>query len=103
MFPTCSSSISFIRRTAQRTVEWGLVVADQYQGSGLGKQICDCLLLVSRQAGAQRIQCLSLFENIAVMRLPGIWGSLCSIQGAGSCKVTSCCEQETLPVVVAAH
>lgn len=69
--------------TAPRTVEWGLVVADQYQDSGLGKQICDCLLLVSRKAGAQRVQCLSLFENIAVMRLARRLGFAVQYSGGG--------------------
>ena len=69
--------------TAPRTMEWGLVIADQFQGSGLGKQICDRLLLVSRQAGAQRIRCFSLFENIAVMRLARRLGFALQYAGGG--------------------
>jgi acetyltransferase len=69
--------------TAPRTMEWGLVIADQFQGSGLGKQMCDRLLLVSRQAGAKRIRCFSLFENIAVMRLARRLGFALQYAGGG--------------------
>lgn len=70
-------------RAAPRTMEWGLVIADQFQRSGLGKQICDHLLLVSRQAGAERIQCFALFDNLAVMRLARRFGFVLNYAGGG--------------------
>lgn len=72
--------------TEPRTMEWGLVVVDQFQGSGIGQLICGRLLFVSRQAGAQRVQCFTLFENVAVMRLARRFGFALEYVGGGLMK-----------------
>jgi acetyltransferase len=50
--------------------ELGLIVRDDYQNQGLGTRLSECLLEISRAAGAQRAVSLMLWENDA-MRMIG--------------------------------
>jgi len=56
------------KQSVPNEVEWGLVVADEYQNQGLGTRLCDCLLKISRSVGAQRVMAMVLPEN-HVMRV----------------------------------
>lgn len=59
-----------IRQDVLNAVEVGLIVEDEYQNQGLGTRLCECLLEISRAAGAQRVVSLILCENYA-MRIIG--------------------------------
>ena len=56
------------KQSVPNEVEWGLVVADEYQNQGLGIRLCECLLEISRSVAAQRVVSMVLPENY-VMRL----------------------------------
>ena len=59
-----------IRQDGLNEVEVGLIVGDEYQNQGLGTRLCECLLEISRAAGARRVVSLILCENYA-MRVTG--------------------------------
>lgn len=50
-------------------VELGVIVRDDYQNQGLGTRLCECLLEISRVAGAQRMSSLISWENYAMRRI----------------------------------
>ena len=56
------------KQSVPNEVEWGLVVADEYQNQRLGTRLCECLLEISRSVAAQRVVSMVLPENY-VMRL----------------------------------
>ena len=59
-----------IRHNGLHEAELGLIVRDDYQNQRLGTRLSECLLEISRAAGAQRAVSLLLWENYA-MRMIG--------------------------------
>lgn len=55
-----------IRHNGPDEAELGLIVRDDCQNQGLGTRLSECLLEMSRAAGAQRVVSLILWENSAM-------------------------------------
>jgi acetyltransferase len=52
-----------IKLPSGNEAEFAIVVADEFQGKGLGTELCRCLLAIARAEGIQRVTCSILPEN----------------------------------------
>jgi len=58
-----------VRQRDEREAELGVVVADRWQGAGLGTELVRRLIEIARGEGIERIKAAILSENAAMMAL----------------------------------
>jgi acetyltransferase len=57
----------FVREACGATAEIAVVVADAWQGRGLGRRLLDALIAAARRRGVRRLVGITLSDNVAMI------------------------------------
>lgn len=78
----------WVRSAEDRTVaEWAVIVADAYQGRGIGTLLIAVLMVTARAQGIATLRCLVLAENDRFIRTLAGWGGKVSHDSDGIMRV----------------